>query len=149
MEKPKLDFIGLQYYSDPLLNLLRGSVARTPDQDLTSYDYRTYPQGLSSAIEECSTLGVPIDLTEIGIDIGINQGDLDDTRRIRYFNRIFQVVEKALEEGKEVRSLYFWTLIDNLEWHKGWTIPFGLYSRTPEGEIKPRGMTTWLQNLES
>lgn len=143
MEKPKLDFIGIQYYTDPLLNIPFGSVARQ-DQDLTSYGYRTYPQGLASAIEECSTLGVPMELTEIGIDIGINQ-DASDTKRIRYFNRIFQVIQKALNEGKNVRSLYFWTLIDNLEWHEGWTKRFGLYARTPEGVMTSRGVVEWLK----
>lgn len=149
------DFIGLQYYTDPLvkLSLLGGeSTTRVPGEKTTAYLFRQYPQGLASAIDEMSALGKPIDLTEIGIDTGINKGD-DDHERISYFNKIFQVVQKALDEGKQVRSLQLWTLIDNFDWHQGWTLPnscpirFGLYRfdyRT--GEIVPRGIVHWLKN---
>jgi beta-glucosidase len=149
------DFVGLQYYTDPLVKLSffgGESATRVPEEKTTAYQFRQYPQGLASAIDEISALGKPIDLTEIGIDTGINKGD-DDHERISYFNKIFQVVQKALDEGKEVRSLHLWTLIDNFDWHQGWTLPkacpirFGLYRfdyRT--GEIVPRGIVSWLKN---
>lgn len=149
------DFIGLQYYTDPLvkLSLFGGeSATRVPEEKTTAYLFRQYPQGLASAIDEMSAFGKPIDLTEIGIDTGVNKGD-DDHERIAYFNKIFQVVQRALNEGKQVRSLEFWTLIDNFDWHQGWTLPnscpirFGLYRfdyRT--GEIAPRGVVQWLKN---
>lgn len=146
-QKPPLDFIGLQYYTDPLLKFsLSGgeSVTREPEERLATYQYRTYPQGLASLLEEFKTLGVPIDLTEIGIDTGINT-DSTDRERIRYFDRVFQVVQKALENGIPVRSLYFWTLIDNLEWYKAFAIRFGFYSFNPTtGEIAPRPASQWL-----
>lgn len=147
--KPPLDFIGLQYYTDPLLKLsLTGgsSVTREREEKISSYEYRTYPQGLGSAIEEMRALQVPIDLTEIGIDTGINHNPIDDAERIRYFDRVFQVVKRALDLGAPVRSLYFWTLIDNLEWYKAWDVRFGFYdfdSRT--GQIKARPSALWLQ----
>lgn len=132
--------------------LLQESATRVLDEKTTAYLFRQYPQGLASAIDEISVFGKPIDLTEIGIDTGINKGD-DDHERIAYFNKIFQVVQRALNEGKQVRSLEFWTLIDNFDWHQGWTLPnscpirFGLYRfdyRT--GEIVPRGVVQWLKN---
>ena len=149
------DFIGLQYYSDPLIKLsLNGgeSATRIPDEKISAYYFRQYPQGLASAVEEVSALGKPIDLTEIGIDTGINRGD-DDHERIAYFNKIFQVVQKVLDEGKMVRSLEFWTLIDNFDWYQGWTLPkfcpirYGLYRFDYlTGEIVPRGVVPWLKN---
>jgi beta-glucosidase len=147
-EKPPLDFIGLQYYSDPLLKLsFKGvtSVTREPNEKLTSLQYRVYPQGLASALDEMSTLGVPIDLTEIGIDTAITT-DESDWERIRYFDRIFQVVQKAVDYGIPVRSLYFWTLIDNLEWNRAWSARFGFYKFDPDsGEITPRPVSQWLR----
>jgi beta-glucosidase len=147
-DKPPLDFIGLQYYTDPLIKLSffgGESVTRNPEEKLTSYQYRTYPQGLASALEEISTLGVPIDLTEIGIDTGITT-DESDRERILYFDKVFQVVQKAVDLGIPVRSLYFWTLIDNLEWHKGWANRFGFYKFDPEsGAISPRPVSKWLK----
>lgn len=148
-EKPPLDFIGLQYYTDPLLKLSFGngeSVSRVPGEKITSYQYRMYPQGLASALEEFGALHVPVDLTEIGLDTGVNL-DKEDKERIRYFDKVFQAVEKALENGVPVRSLYFWTLIDNLEWYKAWAVRFGFYSFDPAtGEIAPRPAAHWLKN---
>lgn len=143
-----LDFMGLQYYTDPLIRLsLKGlkSISEDPLEKLSSYEYRSYPQGLASLLVECKTLNVPIELTEVGIDTGINQDEMD-TERIRYFDRIFQVVEAALDLGIPVRSLYFWTLIDNLEWNKAWSIRFGFYHFDPmTGQITPRGVSRWLK----
>lgn len=143
-----LDFIGLQYYSDPLIRLsFKGlkSVSENPLERLSSYKYRTYPQGLASLLVEFQSLHLPIELTEIGIDTGINQ-DETDRERIRYFDRIFQEVEAAIDAGILVRSLYFWTLIDNLEWHKAWSIRFGFYSFDPmTAEITPRAVSRWLK----
>ncbi len=146
---PPLDFIGIQYYTDPLLKVdFSGgrSVTRVRGEKLTSYDYRMYPQGLASALHEFNQLGVPIDITEIGLDTGVNKSDHDDSVRIQYFERIFQVVRRALEEGINVRSLHFWTLIDNLEWYKGFKVRFGLNAfdeRT--GEIRKRELYHWVK----
>lgn len=142
-----MDFIGLQYYTDPLLQCSFSGVRSVAREiGLTTYQYRAYPQGLSSALEECRSLKVPIDLTEIGIDTGINKNTMD-RERILYFDKIFQVVEKALTQGIEVRSLYFWTLIDNLEWHKAWKTRFGFYRFHPDtGRITPRLAALWLRD---
>ena len=147
-KKPPLDFIGLQYYTDPLIKLswTKGeSVTRVLNEKTSSYQFRMYPQGLASALDELKTLGVPIDLTEIGIDTGVNQ-DLTDQERISYFDKIFQVIQKALDHGIPIRSLHFWTLIDNLEWYKGWAVRFGFYHfDSATGRIEPRPVCHWLQ----
>ncbi len=148
-KRPHLDFIGIQFYTDPLLKMgltKMRSVSRNPDEELTSYEYRAFPEGLASVLEECRSLGVPIELTEIGIDTGISADDSDEAR-IRYFSRIFQVVQQAIDDGIPVRSLYFWTLIDNLEWLKAWSVRFGFYSFDPaSGKVAPRGVCAWLKN---
>lgn len=147
-KKPPLDFLGLQYYTDPLIKVSLkggGSVTRVAGEKLTSYDYRAYPQGLASMLEECKSLNVPVDLTEIGIDTGIST-DATEQERIRYFDRIFQVVQKGLENGVPIRSLHFWTLIDNLEWHKAWAVRQGFYSLdTTTGQISPRPVSHWIR----
>ncbi len=148
-KRPHLDFIGLQYYTDPLIKLsMTGakSASRIPEEKLTSYDYRTFPEGLASALEELRALNVPIELTEIGIDTGINT-DSNDQARILYFDKIFQVIQKAIDDGVPVRALYFWTLIDNLEWLKAWSVRFGFYSFDPAtGKVTPRSVCAWLKN---
>jgi len=152
---PPLDFIGVQYYTDPLLKISftgGGSVTRNPEEKKTSYDYRLYPQGLASVLDEFRTLKnpqgepIPIDLTEIGIDIGVNT-DATDKERIAYYDKVFQVVGKALENGVNVRSLHFWTLIDSAEWYKVWKVRFGFCDFNPEtGVVTERPAYRWIKD---
>jgi beta-glucosidase/6-phospho-beta-glucosidase/beta-galactosidase len=136
-----LDFIGLQYYTDPLLRFPKGSVSRVKGEKLTCYQYRMYPQGIASALEELATLQIPIDITETGIDVEVNQGD-DDRERILFFDRIFQSVQQAIDHGIEVRSLHFWTKDKSWEWAEGSHVDFSLYD-----EKGPRGSALWLKSL--
>jgi hypothetical protein len=144
---PPLDFIGLQYYTDPLIKgsfcTSKWSVSRNPNE-LTDYEYRLYPQGLASALEELSTLGIPIDITEVGIDTGINPSKESDEPRIIYFDKLLQVVDRALKNKIRVRSLHFWTLYDNIEWHKALSVRFGFISK----DLRPRGAYDWLKTIK-
>lgn len=150
--RPPVDFMGLQYYTDPLvkINLTGGSsVTRVPNERTATYQFRMYPQGLSSALYEMSLLGVPIDITEIGMDIGVNH-DSTDSQRIEYFGRIFQVIQKALAYNIPVRSCYFWAgCNDNIEWHEGNKVKFGLHEFDWEtGRCMPRPALEWLKKQQ-
>jgi len=146
-ERPSVDFFALQYYSDPLLQIgLCGgdSVSRVPGERIATYRFRMYPQGLASAIYEASKLGVPIELTEIGMDTGVNV-DGTDAQRIEYFGKIFQVIQKALDQGINVRSCYFWTFRRNIEWHEGFKVNFGFHDFDPAtGVTTPLPVYNWL-----
>jgi beta-glucosidase/6-phospho-beta-glucosidase/beta-galactosidase len=37
-----------------------------------------------------------------------------------------------VKDGYDVRGAYWWTLTDNIEWHEGFHIKFGLYRWDPE-----------------
>jgi beta-glucosidase len=146
-----IDHFGLQFYSDPCLKLSLtggGSVTRVPGEKLSALGYRAYPQGLASLLEECRELDVPVHLTEIGFDTALNKDEAtgSDSERIAYFEKIFQVVKKAIASGIPVHSLYFWTLIDNLEWSHGWKPRFGFYHFDPKtGAITGRPVKDWLK----
>jgi len=154
LKPPPLDFIGLQYYTDPLLKLSftgGASVTRIPNEKLSSYEYRQYPQGLASALDEFNTLTTPtggrmkIKITEVGIDRGINT-DETDKERIAHFDKIFQVVQKAIENGVDIDELDFWTLIDNAEWYKKWAVRFGFYEfNQKNGDITQLPAARWVK----
>lgn len=153
-----LDFYGLQFYTDPLLKAsFKGVDSATYEkgEKMSAYRYRAFPQGLASALEEARDLKtpegapIPIEITEIGIDIGINH-DHEDKERIRYFDRLFQVMQLALKDGVPLQSAYFWTKRDNAEWHKGWDVRFGFDSYDPKtGKTEPRNAALWLTKLLS
>ena len=41
-------------------------------------------------------------------------------------------VEKAVQDGYDVRGFMYWTLVDNFEWAYGYELKFGLYEFNPE-----------------
>ncbi len=48
-------------------------------------------------------------------------------------------VLKAVADGHDVRGAYWWTLMDNIEWHEGFHIKFGLYAWDPGFADKYKG----------
>ncbi len=41
------------------------------------------------------------------------------------------MVAKSIADGYDVRGMYYWTLMDNIEWHEGFHMKFGLYEWDP------------------
>ena len=140
---PKLDFIGLNYYSDPLIKMqmslsepLHSSCYA--GEEMSECHYRFYPEGLYEAIKDVSLLNLPIYITENGI------ADSDDTKRPIYIKRYLIALSKAIEDGYDIRGYFYWTLIDNFEWHEGYIQKFGLYDvnlLTKNRTIKPGSLT--------
>ncbi len=125
-----LDFIGLNYYSHPLLkmnfSLSEPLVSSCHEEEIMAdVPYRLYPQGIYEAVKECSKLNVPIYITENGI------ADKNDDRRKEYIKRYLFALSQAIEDGYDVRGYFYWTLMDNFEWDEGTLIKFGLYSVDP------------------
>ena len=40
---------------------------------------------------------------------------------------------RAIADGYPVYGVYYWTLMDNIEWHEGFHIKYGLYEWTYGG----------------
>jgi beta-glucosidase len=144
--RDKFDYFGVQYYSDPLIGMEFSSqvMASTcyPNEKMTDMDYRFYPEGLATALEECRLLGKPIFVTETGI-AGKTEED-----RVEFFEKIFEVVSRAIESGIKVKELFVWSLEDNYEWAEGWNKHFGLYSFDHiTGEFALRDVGKWIQEL--
>jgi hypothetical protein len=61
----------------------------------------------------------------------------------------------ALADGVDVRGVFFWTLTDNIEWHEGFHMKFGLYEWCPvkgrpdDGELVLREGSKALQQLHA
>jgi len=72
---------------------------------------------------------LPIYITENGLanpDWVSLDGNVHDPQRIDFTCRYLQQLEKAIDEGAEVRGYFHWSLMDNFEWAEGYKHRFGL-----------------------
>jgi beta-glucosidase len=114
------DFIGVQTYT----RVLVGSAGRLPppkEAEMTAAGYEFYPQALGGTIRfAAERIGRPIFVTESGIATD------DDSRRIAYIDAALSEVRRCLDEGIDVKSYLYWSLLDNFEWMRGYHEHFGL-----------------------
>jgi beta-glucosidase len=134
------DFIGVQTYT----RVLVGPEGRLPPPkgaERTAAGYEFYPQALGGTIRfAAERIGRPIFVTESGIATD------DDSRRIAYIDAALAEVRKCLDDGIEVKSFLYWSLLDNFEWTKGYGEHFGLvavdmktFARTPKPSARHLG----------
>ena len=50
----------------------------------------------------------------------------NDSLRVEFIRRAMQGVESCLAEGIPVKGYLHWSLMDNYEWAKAYTVKFGL-----------------------
>lgn len=138
----KLDFIGMNYYSHNAFDfsyldfdLDKAAMPLVyPGEIPTDLDYGYYPEGLYRAIKDISIIGKPIYITENGIGIGEDQEDL----RQHHLKTAVYGLSKAIAEGYDVRSYYYWSLNDNFEWNFAYNKAFGLYKVARDTPIPTR-----------
>ncbi len=146
-ELPQLfDFIGLNYYSVVRFNFLQPHNnpyydPSDPNDIATDMPYSFCPEGLYNAIVEMSACGKPIYITENGI------ADAKDNLRGLWIKRHLYAVSRALEDGYDVRSYFYWSLLDNLEWDMGFEMRFGLYDIDFNAPDKPRTLRAGAREL--
>lgn len=71
----------------------------------------------------------PIYITENGMschDIVSLDGNVHDPNRIDFLQRYLKELQKASDEGVDIRGYFHWSLTDNFEWAKGYQERFGL-----------------------
>lgn len=76
----------------------------------------------------------PMMITENGI------AATDDNQRKQYLDEHIGAVQQAKKDGYDVRGYFVWSLLDNYEWHSGFTDNFGLGTMNPKTfarELKP------------
>ena len=93
----------------------------------------------------------PIMITENGC--AYNEGPdehgvVDDQRRIDYLEAHLAAVATAIKRGVDVRGYYAWSLMDNFEWAKGYTMRFGLVHVDYETQKRtPKKSFQWYADL--
>ncbi len=131
------DFIGVNYYFPRKLrvHMFPPSVRSVPWQGLTSdMGWPIQPQGLTHVLLHMKRYGKPLYVTENGL------ADADDSRRGDFIRSHLRAVEKAQQQGADVRGYFHWSLLDNFEWDDGFAPRFGLIAvdyKTLQRTIRP------------
>ncbi|MCR4788578.1 MAG: beta-glucosidase [Lachnospiraceae bacterium] len=72
---------------------------------------------------------LPFYITENGMschdDISLD-GKVHDPNRINFLDLYISALQKAVDEGVDVRGYFLWSFLDNMEWDKGYTEKFGI-----------------------
>jgi len=129
-----LDFFGVNIYTGQKVRSGKDDrVEGVPlplGQELTAYRWAVTPESLywgPKFFRERYKL--PIVITENGmsnVDWVSLDGKVHDPQRIDFMKRYLVNLEKAIEEGVDVRGYFHWSIMDNFEWAQGFKERFGL-----------------------
>jgi len=124
----RMDFTGVQYYTRELVTFIldpRNTFGRrTFPEDAarsTTGFIADVPAGMFEALKWAKAFRKPIYVTENGVE------DEDDSLRPRYIVEHIHQTWRAANFNYRIKGYFYWSLVDNFEWERGWTQRFGLW----------------------
>ncbi len=130
------DFLGVQNYTRTLYGP-QGQLPAPQGAKLTQMDYEFYPEALEHVLRKVhEEFKGDLIVTENGVAVS------DDKDRVNFIERALTGVKACLEDGLPVKGYFYWSLMDNFEWQKGYSQTFGLVAvnretmeRTPKESL--------------
>ncbi|MGN8069930.1 GH1 family beta-glucosidase [Mucilaginibacter sp. 22184] len=133
------DFIGIQNYTREVVKYsfftpyINAKMIKAEDRkvdELTAMRWEVFPPSIYHMIKKFDAYpGIKsIIITENGSafpDV-VEDGKVDDPKRLRYLQNYIRQVLKAKNEGCKINGYFIWTLTDNFEWAEGYHPRFGL-----------------------
>lgn len=114
------DFLGVQNYTRSRIGA-DGQLPTPEGAELTQMDYEFYPEALEHVIRRVAEdFYGDLIVTENGI------ATADDSRRVEFIRRALAGVQNCIYDGIPVKGYCYWSLLDNFEWQKGYSMTFGL-----------------------
>ena len=107
------DFIGLNYY-------FHRRFYEKKNLPYSGLGWKIFPEGIYHVLKNLKKYKKPIYITENGI------GSVQDETRVKFIKDHLFWVHKAIKQGVKVKGYFYWSLIDNFEWDKGFWPKFGL-----------------------
>ncbi|MBQ9926131.1 MAG: family 1 glycosylhydrolase [Clostridia bacterium] len=98
-------------------------------------------------IDDLAALQLVVEVDDTAVDMGADHvvADIavsDDSRRVEFIRRALAGVESCVKDGIPVKGYMYWSLMDNFEWQKGFSMTFGLIAvdratqmRTPKESL--------------
>ncbi|RYY37656.1 MAG: beta-glucosidase [Sphingobacteriaceae bacterium] len=132
------DFIGIQNYTREIVKysfftpyvgatLIKAEKRNVP---LTDMRWEVYPPAIYEVLKKYDQYKQikKLYVTENGAAFPdkVENGRVDDVKRVEYLQTHLQQVLKAKQEGCKLYGYFVWTLTDNFEWAEGYHPRFGL-----------------------
>jgi beta-glucosidase len=136
-------FIGLNYYGRVRFHHFRAMIPASgaPVKTLKEFGFvcddmvERYPEGFGKILGYLDKkFQLPIYITEHGA------ASDDEKFRERDLRENLAALHRSIAEGTDVRGFFYWSLLDNFEWHFGYTKKFGLLAVDFADEKLPRSM---------
>lgn len=134
------DFLGVQNYTRTRMGT-EGQLPTPEGAELTQMAYEFYPEALEHVLRAVhKDFKGDLLVTENGIATG------DDSRRVAFIQQALAGVKRCIADGLPVKGYCYWSLMDNFEWQKGYSMTFGLIAvdrstqtRYPKDSLKVLG----------
>ena len=132
LTKDKNDFLTVQYYFHEGIKF--PFKINNENKEISDLGWEIYPEGIFHVLKDLQKYGKPIYITENGL------ADAKDEKREKFIKEHLYWIHKAIQEDVNVRGYFYWSLLDNFEWDKGFWPRFGLVEidyQTMERKIRP------------
>lgn len=126
------DFLTVQYYFHNRFRFPKK--VRSENLPVSDMNWEIFPHGIYRIIKKLKEHNLPIYVTENGL------ADADDSKRWSFIFHHLWEIRQAIKDGADVRGYFYWSLLDNFEWDKGFWPRFGLVEvdyKTMERKIRP------------
>jgi beta-glucosidase len=137
-KKGKLDFLAINYYCKEYTRFegLVGAECthRFHGERKNELGWNVYPQGLYEVLMRLKRFNLPVFIAENGT------AELGDAEYGSYLLSHLKAMARAYSEGVDVSGYFWWSLLDNFEWDKGFGPRFGLIEvdyKTYSRNIRP------------
>ncbi len=119
-----LDFLAINYYCKEYTQyrgLLGKECSHQSHAERKNYlGWNVYSQGLYEVLMALKRFNLPIVITENGT------AETEDENYQEYLSQHLKAVARAYHQGVPLKGYFWWSLLDNFEWDKGFEPRFGL-----------------------
>ena len=134
------DFLGLNFYCSELVSFKLSfdlskmiNIEQPPGVDVSVNDFvSNQPLEFFKALKWATQFDLPIYVTENGTE------DVGDEFRRKYLTEHIHQMWRAVNFNYQIKGYYYWSLVDNFEWSRGWTSRFGLWALDVETEARKK-----------
>ena len=153
-----IDFLGINFYRPNVVEAadddsVLGLTELDFDGEHTAMGWPIVPSALTELLVRLDRDygGVPFLITENGaaFEDRLDGADVvEDERRVAYLAGHIEAVQRAREQGVDVRGYYVWSLLDNFEWEHGYGKRFGIvFVDFPTQRRIPKRSALWYRDL--